>query len=415
MTVAQDYLARLDEPTASSWAPVDLAPIVAGIQAGEIVGPVPTLMARTDGVALLYPGEIHSLAGEPEAGKGWIAGAETARLLAAGETTLYVDFEDAPASVVTRLLALDAPPAAVVERFIYVKPEEALQAGALDVLTSGHRPALAVLDGMSEAYALLGLDAYANQDVPRFLQALARPLAATGAAVLLIDHVVKSAEARGRYALGAQHKLAGVAAAYGVEVIDPPSRKRPGLVKLVVHKDRHGHVRGHASGGTIALVRVTPEDEGARVTVTLDPPDSTSESGSFRPTTLMERVSAFVTEHPGATRNQIKDGVSGKTSGKDLALQILVDEEYVEQRRDGQAKRHHSLRTYRSDGTQTLCQSPGPQPVPTGPQDQWSPTGPPVPTPTRGTGTGDQSTATSTPPTGPRSALTADCHQDSNR
>lgn len=415
MSVAGDFLAQLDEPAATSWAPVDLAPIVAGIQAGEIVGPVPSLMPRTDGVALLYPGEIHSLAGEPEAGKGWIAGAETARLLAAGETALYVDFEDAPASVVTRLLALDAPPAAVVERFIYVKPEEALHPGAIAALTTGQQPALAVLDGMSEAYALLGLDAYANQDVPRFLQALARPLAATGAAVLLIDHVVKSTEARGRYALGAQHKLAGVAAAYGVEVIDPPSRKRPGLVKLVVHKDRHGHVRGHASGGVLALVRITPEDDGAHVTVTLDPPDSTGETGTFRPTVLMERVSAFVIEHPGATRNQIKEGVSGKTSGKDLALQILVDDGYVEQRRDGQAKRHHSLHAYHADGAQTLYQTPGPQPVPTGPRNQGSPTGPPVPSPTKGTGTGDQSTGTTTPTTGPRSALTADCHDEGTR
>ena len=46
-----------------------------------------------------------------------------------------------------------------------------------------------------------------------------RPIAAAGAAVVLIDHVAKDKEKRGRYAIGAQHKLAGVAVAYGIEVL----------------------------------------------------------------------------------------------------------------------------------------------------------------------------------------------------
>jgi hypothetical protein len=57
------------DPETGSWAPIELADIVAGIRAGEIVGPIPTLMARTDGAFLLHPGEVHSLSGEPESGK----------------------------------------------------------------------------------------------------------------------------------------------------------------------------------------------------------------------------------------------------------------------------------------------------------------------------------------------------------
>lgn len=332
--------------SATSWSPVDLAPIVAGIEAGEIVGPVPTLMTRTDGVALLYPGEIHSLAGEPESGKGWLAGGEVARLLAGGASVLYLDFEDAPASVIARQLALGARAAAIVDRFVYVRPEEALQPGALEQLLTGRTYALAVLDGMSEAYALLGYDSYANQDVPRFLQALPRPIAATGAAVLLIDHVVKDREARGRYALGAQHKLAGVAVAYAVEVLEAPSRARAGTVKVTIAKDRHGHVRGHASGNVIALAKITPADDGERVTVELEPPDSTDAHGAFRPTVLMERVSRYVEQQPGASRRAIRDDVSGKNDAKDLALATLIDEGWIRSERDGRALRHYSLEPF---------------------------------------------------------------------
>lgn len=148
-----------------TWRPVALGPIVAGIEAGNIVGPVPALLHRSDGVALLYPGEVHSIAGEPEAGKGWINLATATQTLATGGAVLYLDFEDSAASIVGRLLALGASPASVVDRFVYVKPEDQLLPGMLDHLLV--RPfALAIIDGLSEAYALLGLDYTSNTDVP---------------------------------------------------------------------------------------------------------------------------------------------------------------------------------------------------------------------------------------------------------
>jgi hypothetical protein len=345
--VAADPFERADlEAPTSSWTPVDLSPIVRGIEAGEIVGPTPSLLPRTDGVPLLYPGEVHSLAGEPESGKGWLAGGEVARLLAGGASVLYLDFEDAPASVVARQVALGARASAIVDRFVYVRPEEALQPGALERLLAGRTFALAVLDGMSEAYALLGFDSYANQDVPRFLQALPRPIAATGAAVLLIDHVVKDREARGRYALGAQHKLAGVAVAYAVEVLESPSRARAGTVKVIVAKDRHGHVRGHASGNVIALAKITPSDDGERVTVELDPPDSLADDGGFRPTTLMQRISHFVESSPGATKRDVREYVTGNSEYKDRALVALIAEGWLRVERDGRAQRHYSVAAF---------------------------------------------------------------------
>ena len=334
----------------SSWLPVDLAPIVAGIQAGEIVGPVPALMARTDDVCLLYPGEVHSLAGEPESGKGWITLAAAAAELAADASVLYLDFEDSPASIITRLLAVGTTADAILKHFTYVRPCDPLELAALAALLDAREYTLAAIDGVSEAYQLLGLDPSDNLDAVRFLSTLARPIAERGAAVLNLDHVAKSENARGRYALGAQHKLAGVAVAYSTEVVKPPSRTDAGHVKLKVEKDRHGHVRGHAQGRVIAEVRITPADDGERVTVTLEPPGASfTDDGEFRPTHLMEKVSRLLEAEPGAGVNEIRRSVSGKGEFVDLAVRVLIAEKFVRMQLDRQVKRHFVIRKFRDD------------------------------------------------------------------
>ena len=69
----------------------------------------------------------------------------------------------------------------------------------------------------------------------------------------------------------------------------------------------------------------------------------------FRPTGLMEKVSMFVEENPGATYKLIKAMVKGKAEYRDQALAVLIAEGYVEMRRNGQSKEHHGLRPYRAD------------------------------------------------------------------
>jgi hypothetical protein len=364
----------------TSWQLVELERIVTGVRAGEIVGPVPGFMARTDGACLLYPGEIHSLAGEPESGKGWITLGAVSSSVTDGASVLYLDFEDTPASIVTRLLALGTAPAAILAHFAYVRPCDPFKPEALTALLDARQYALAILDGLSEAYALLGLDPYSNADAATFLASLPRPIAERGTAVLEIDHVVKSREGRGRYALGAQHKLAGIAAAYSAEVIKTPSRTDAGLVKLKVEKDRHGHVRSRAPGGVIALAHITPTEDGGSVSVTLEPPDaSTSDDGEFRPTVLMGKVARYVEDGPGATRNAIRRNVPGKGEYLDIALRRLVKEGFVERRAKGQSHKHYSLRVFDEDAYRVPESQPSPNEVP----DPVAATESPSPSPIR--------------------------------
>jgi hypothetical protein len=332
----------------SSWQPVDLGPVVAGLEAGEVVGPVPTLLKRTDGVALLYPGVITALQGEPEACKGWIMLLAAAQVLREG-AVLYLDFEDTPASIVERLLALGVKAGAVVERFAYVRPSEPFAARELQTLLEARPYALAVIDGVGEAYTLLGLDPTSNSDAAKFLMALPRPIADSGAAVVEIDHVSKAKDANHRYPIGAQHKLAGVTAAFSVEAIERPSRSAPGKAKVRVQKDRPGHVRSRVVGKVVAVAHVVPKDGGKRVTVTLEPPEAGGGDEDFRPTCLMARVSSFLEREPGSGTKAIREGVRGKDKYVDEALRCLLDERFVD-RHPGEGRgggyAHFNVRRY---------------------------------------------------------------------
>jgi hypothetical protein len=59
---------------------------------------------------------------------------------------------------------------------------------------------LAVIDGVTEAMSLLGLNPYDNTETAAFFAQLSRPLAEGGAAVVRLDHVVKDREDRRRVA-----------------------------------------------------------------------------------------------------------------------------------------------------------------------------------------------------------------------
>lgn len=331
------------EEASTSWAAVDLAALLDGQELEER----PAMLARTDGAHLAYRRRLHAIFGEPEACKGWLALHSAAEQLAAGEHVAYIDFEDTASTALDRLAALGVDPGSIIERFHYVRPDEPLTDAGWRDLTDAldPPPSLAVIDGVTDALTMHGLDLADNGDVARWLKLLPRRIVSTGAAVLLIDHVTKDRETRGRYAIGAQHKLAGADVAYGLEVIKPFGRGQEGRVKITLKKDRPGHLRQHAESGHIADMRLASGPDGA-VEIELRAPERTGDT--FRPTTLMERVSKAIEAEPGLTKTGIRTAVEGSSAGKDQALQVLAAEGYIEGRQEGQARRFRSVRTYRA-------------------------------------------------------------------
>jgi AAA domain len=358
------------EPQTSCWAPVDLEPILAGEQPEER----PDILRRSDGVGLLYAGRLHAVYGEPEACKGWFALAASADCIRAGDPVLYVDYEDTATNVTARLQALGVPKADILSRFRYVRADEPLTDDDRDGLL-GLAAGLEVVDGLTEAFAVEGLDMANNQDAAELYKRLGRPFTKVGAAVLLIDHVVKDREHRGRYAIGAQHKLAGVDVAYRLDVAQPFGREREGLVKVTVTKDRPGFVRQHAADRErVAMMRLTSND-GGNVTVTLEPSDAAA--ATWRPTRYMERVSRTLEGSPGMTRRAIRDTVTGKNEHILAALDVLIAENYVRENRGGRYPTHWADRPFRqAEDTQ---RSPGPPAVPERSPEPLNGSGPPVP------------------------------------
>jgi hypothetical protein len=279
--------------TETSWVPVDLASAIEGDEQPE-----PSILGRSDGPCLLYAGKIHEVAAEPESGKGWLALSASVRILDEGGVVVYIDFESSAPEIVERLLALGVDETSVLERFLYLAPADPLTPTSRRALeaTFERDPALVVVDGVTEAMTLHGLDLNDSVEIARWLDLLARPAARAGAAVLLVDHVVKDKEARGRYSIGGQHKLAGIDVAYSLEVVEPFARERTGLVTVKVRKDRPGFVRTYADGDLIARMRLTSDPETGDVEVVLDPPPEAERVKEERREALRGLVEAAATE-----------------------------------------------------------------------------------------------------------------------
>ncbi len=251
-------------------------------------------LRRHDGKALFYAGKMHVLQAEPSSGKTWIVLLAALEVLRLGAAVLYLDFEDTAKGILGRLLALGADPADVRARFGYVQPSGGFgptERVELERLLGRLNPDLIVIDGVAEALARDGYSEDKAAEVVAWIEKLPRWLARTGAAVVMLDHVVKDREQQGRWARGSGAKLGAVdGAAYLVKVSKPFSRHRDGILKLVIAKDRPGGVG--AIGEVAAVAYVEPKADGARVVIRLErAPDETSIADTWKPTVLMRKVS----------------------------------------------------------------------------------------------------------------------------
>lgn len=288
---------------APTWGRVDLSSYLDGTH----VPPRPELFARTDGVSLLYRGLTHSLHGESESFKSGLMQAECVWVVKHGGRVLYIDHESDPGSVVERLLAFGATSEEIGGLFDYRQPERKptsseQERAAFEALTSQSYD-LVVIDGVTESLPLFaGESRDPNTQAAEWSNRYPKLLAAkTGAAVVVIDHVTKNADTRGRFAIGGQHKMAAITgAAYSVDVIKPLGRGLCGAVSIRVGKDRPGFVRARsgefrASDRTQEAAYVVIDSTGPQSVVTIHPPRS-SDPDPVRK--AMASISATLAEGP---------------------------------------------------------------------------------------------------------------------
>jgi len=277
-----------------SWLDVDLSAILAG----SYEPPKPVVGQRSDGVGLFYPGKLHSVASESEGGKTWLALAATFDEIKAGNHCLYIDFEDSEEGIVGRLLSFGLPADVIAKQFHYKRPTQPINSEVhlsdLKDTLAQYEPTLAVIDGMTEALTLHGLKVNDNNDIVAFSEMLPRKLSRAGIATVVLDHVVKSADSRGRYAIGGVHKLNGLdGAAYLLEPRDPFGVNERGRSTILIAKDRPGQLRKHGLRrkdglhyfGDLIVESKTDSDAEFEIR------PAVKQSGPFRPTHVMRKIS----------------------------------------------------------------------------------------------------------------------------
>ncbi|OBB95389.1 hypothetical protein [Mycobacterium sp. 852002-40037_SCH5390672] len=322
------------DETQRTWQPTDLSDVLDGTWKP----PEPTVGQRSpDGVGLFYRYKQHTVASESEGGKSWFLLTAALHEIVHDNHVAYFDFEDDRGPVVGRLLALGGSPDRIRRYFHYIRPESPMTVPTnktdVDGLMSEYRPTLGVIDGVTEAMVMHGLDPLDNRDAATFGRMLPRRLAQWGAATVSLDHVTKASETRGRYSIGAVHKLNGLdGAAYILENRRPFGVGIQGVSTIRIAKDRPGQLRKHALPNATGLhwfadlvldsTLAEGHTEAAIIMPNSDP--------SKRPTRVMARISETLARHPaGLAQRVICDVVQGKTDTIRIALSHLIAEGHV--------------------------------------------------------------------------------------
>jgi GNAT superfamily N-acetyltransferase len=317
-----------------SWQPLNLAHLTER----------PPVRPDLGGLGLLYRGKRHVFSGPQEAVKTLTAYAIALEVIRQGELVVLIDLEMGQWDARDRFRELGAT-ADDFERLLYLEPDTPATAEIVLELLE-HKPALVIVDAAAGAYDLQGLDDNKRADVERFARIFVRSFWLQGVATLLLDHVVKNAEARGRYAIGSERKVGGADVHLGFEVVTPLTRGGLGLYKIATHKDRPGWLPRPRAGE----LELRSDPDTHAISWTFRPPADEG-ADAFRPTVLMERVSSYLEQQTEpVSRKAVEADVTGKRAFLRLAVDRLVAEGFaVESSGDHGARLVRSVRPFRAD------------------------------------------------------------------
>lgn len=231
--------------------------------------PEATLLRRTDGAGLFYPGVRNFLYAPYESAKTWMALLACLQIIERGGAALYIDFESTARAVANRLRAIGGMDFA--DRFGYIRPNLPVDNDRLSAVLDRLQPELVVVDACAEAMVTHELDENNNAEFMKFSRLMLEPIEERGHAVLLLDHIGHS----GEKPRGASAKLATVpGAALRIEVETPFRRgHNDGLARVFVAKDREGAVRQVSTAETlVAYLHLTTDRDSGVLRVELDPP-----------------------------------------------------------------------------------------------------------------------------------------------
>lgn len=233
---------------------------------------VPTVGMVQDGQALFYPALVNSLFGSDSVGKSLVLTQIAIDEVGKGGKVIWIDCEEPDQrpmvnrwqAMLGNGKALEPRVAAQFAEFEFFSFATGISADQINRLVEEAEDAtMVVIDSVGEYLASRGGDENVDRDIASMVfQLLARPLAAMGPAVVLVDHVTKENNF-GRSAAGSKRKRAGVTgAAFNLSLPAEDaawSRDKPGYAVITCVKDKNGaHTKGQVSG----YVEVIPLAEG---------------------------------------------------------------------------------------------------------------------------------------------------------
>lgn len=315
--------------------------------------PPPTVLHRADGHALFYRGKVNGIFGDPEGGKTWLAQCAIVEELNAGGTAAMIDVDhNGPDHTAARLLLLGArlEDIANPDKFRYYEPEDGdqLTASVTDIVS--RRSGVVLIDSLGEIFPMLGINTNDGDEITTAMRQVCTRPAVAGSCVITIDHLPKSTEARTTgYAIGSIAKKRMIRGAYlRADVKLQPAPGQRGIVSLRIEKDTAGELRKSSGGGYAGeLVLDSTQPHVTRWEITRESMPK-NDDGTFRPTSIMERISRYVEDNDQATFTDIKDAVTAKDKTLRDAIHNLVADGFIA-RIDGarRAKLHHSIAPYR--------------------------------------------------------------------
>jgi hypothetical protein len=325
--------ARVDEE--SSWKPIALKDYYDGLFAT----PIATMLKRTDGNGLIYTGRVHSIYGESESGKSWVAQIASAEMLKDDKKVIYIDFESDAVDIVNRLKSLGVSRANLLQYFTYIRPDGPRDADDpyWQAILEPQSAELIIIDGVTESLTMWGGETKDNDAITRWMRIFPRAVAsASGAAVVLIDHITKNADTRGRFAIGGQAKLATIdGAAYLVEPLEALAPGRVGSLTMRVTKDRPGYIRKIAgmwrkSDRTQEAAVFVIDSTKALMQYAITVPLLEDELESNKEFKKSKEIVEFVHNHPGCTRRLIQEGVAGSKEAIGERISDLITGGWIE-------------------------------------------------------------------------------------
>ena len=311
---------------------VDLSPFLDGTYHQE----VPTVSKTFGTKCLFYAGRLNEIHAEPATGKTNVLMAASVAELEEGGTVLYIDPEDTPEGFTRRIRMLGASPNDVRERVKYLHNPSQEEILAAQTWALQNKPTLVILDGLAESMAAVGADENKASDVLIFFRKNLRPFAEAGAAVVIADHVTKSAENRGQFARGSGAKAGrydGVS--YEIVAAKAYTPNQEGFVRLKVQKDRNGGVG--ARGVIAAELHFIPGTAGQTLTTFREPAETPE--GPWKPTAIMGKIMKHL-EAVGEESTSGLRGLGGNTEHTGMAIRYLKEEGKIDIRKEGKKILH---------------------------------------------------------------------------